>query len=281
MQSLRLCSRLFVCLLLMAPFLVFFPWFRGTLDSSHFQFNGWSLTLTDPFSALSIMTSSLSIEMSLLTSSLIVLTFYLLIRPKVFCAWVCPMSLLFDTFRGEVKKHRNLKLGKSTRWTIFFGLLVLGAVSSSPLWLSISPISWPVRIAQGLSPTFILLVCSLVVLEWINKDYFFCKHICPVGSFYSLFNKWGTVKITIDASCNGCLECSKNCLASEGLLQTTVKAGRLDQDLDFIHPDCSLCGYCIQSCPSNAIQYTSAFSKLAQKSLYHEQRTAQSKRMVQ
>lgn len=71
----------------------------------------------------------------------------------------------------------------------------------------------------------------------------FCKYICQLGAFYSLFNKVSFVKIILDTEkCTGCGLCHQKC--KMGVEVRNDVNGR----------ECIRCGDCVQMCPSNALK---------------------------
>lgn len=74
----------------------------------------------------------------------------------------------------------------------------------------------------------------------------FCKYICPLGAFYSYFNKVSFYKMNVDKlKCNGCRACEKQCKMNVGVRK------------DINSPECIRCGECKTVCQTGAI--TSGF----------------------
>jgi ferredoxin-type protein NapH len=70
----------------------------------------------------------------------------------------------------------------------------------------------------------------------------FCKWICPLGAFYSLFNKFSLLHYEVSKEkCVSCGKCSRIC--------------KMDVDItkDTGHAECIRCGECIKACPTKAI----------------------------
>ena len=70
----------------------------------------------------------------------------------------------------------------------------------------------------------------------------FCKYICPLGAFYSLFNKISFIKIRVDENkCTNCGSCAKKCKMGVDVHKTPNSA------------ECIRCGGCVDACPQNAL----------------------------
>jgi polyferredoxin len=73
----------------------------------------------------------------------------------------------------------------------------------------------------------------------------FCRVLCPLGAFYSIFNKFSFVRIKYDREkCVSCENCSKAC---------QLKLEPIKQQTD--SPECVRCGSCVRSCPAKALKY--------------------------
>ena len=77
----------------------------------------------------------------------------------------------------------------------------------------------------------------------------FCKWICPLGAFYSLFNRVSLFQMQVDESkCISCGKCQKACKMD------------VDVTLSPNHPECIRCGACIHACPTQAVCYHYGFA---------------------
>ncbi|MBP5749504.1 MAG: 4Fe-4S binding protein, partial [Firmicutes bacterium] len=71
----------------------------------------------------------------------------------------------------------------------------------------------------------------------------FCRYLCPLGAFYSLFSRFALYRMELDASsCIGCGKCEEAC----------PMAVRVTQELE-TSPECIRCGRCKAACPAGAI----------------------------
>ncbi len=77
----------------------------------------------------------------------------------------------------------------------------------------------------------------------------FCKWICPLGAFYSLFNRVSLFQMQVDESkCISCGKCRKACKMDVDVTQSPN------------HPECIRCGACIHACPTQAVCYHYGFA---------------------
>ena len=91
------------------------------------------------------------------------------------------------------------------------------------------------------------MLCILASLTVISLFLYrpFCRYICPLGAFYSFFNKVSLYRYGIDDSaCNrakGCSACSRACPMG------------VDPVKDPNSLECIRCGTCSATCPQKAI----------------------------
>lgn len=85
-----------------------------------------------------------------------------------------------------------------------------------------------------------LLILTIVSSIFIYRP--FCKYICPLGAFYSLFNKLSFYKMNVDSiKCNGCKSCERACKMDIEITKNCNSA------------ECIRCGDCLKSCSKGAI----------------------------
>ncbi len=91
----------------------------------------------------------------------------------------------------------------------------------------------------------LVLVVILAACVFIPRA--FCRYLCPLGAFYSLFNRFSFYQIKLDKSkCTGCKKCEHACPMA---VEVTKGCGG---------PECIRCGKCRDACPAGAI--TSGFA---------------------
>ena len=89
---------------------------------------------------------------------------------------------------------------------------------------------------------FFVLIMIVVLSMIINRP--FCKYICPLGAFYSLFQKISFLRITVDKdACIECGGCEKICKMQ---VNPAIKPNSLE---------CIRCGECIKICPKGALRF--------------------------
>jgi len=86
----------------------------------------------------------------------------------------------------------------------------------------------------------LLMAAILAACAFIPR--FFCRYICPLGAFYSLFNKFSLCRIELDRDrCISCLRCEKACPMAVKVTADPNSA------------ECIRCGRCIDVCPTGAL----------------------------
>jgi len=131
------------------------------------------------------------------------------LAPPYFCQWICPAGTLEGGI-PLVATNRGLRemVGFLFNWKM--GLLILTILSSIFMYRP------------------------------------FCKYVCPLGAFYSLFNKYSFYQMNVDKlKCNGCKSCEQKC-------KMNVKVTK-----EINTAECIRCGECKAVCPKGAI--TSGF----------------------
>lgn len=86
------------------------------------------------------------------------------------------------------------------------------------------------------------ILCALLILSVVIYRPF-CRYICPLGAFYSFFNKFAVYRIKIDSEkCVKCGLCRNSCGLDIKIYEKPDAA------------ECIRCGKCVSACPCQAIQ---------------------------
>lgn len=89
-----------------------------------------------------------------------------------------------------------------------------------------------------------LLILALMVLASMLIYRPFCKYICPLGAFYSLFHKVSFLQLEVDhKSCVDCGKCSMVCR-----MQVNPRKNPCSTE-------CIRCGDCVHTCPKHALRF--------------------------
>ena len=87
----------------------------------------------------------------------------------------------------------------------------------------------------------VILVIMIILAILIYRP--FCKYICPLGAFYSIFNKVSVFRYRVDEEkCIHCGKCAKACQMEVNPVENPNSA------------ECIRCGRCKKACPTQAIQ---------------------------
>ncbi len=107
------------------------------------------------------------------------------------------------------------------------------------------------RAAVGLLFRWKLLWLALILLSSVFVYRPFCKYLCPLGAFYSLFQKISLLRLSLDGEkCVSCGKCERTCP-----MDVRVTA-------DPNSAECIRCGACVRSCPAGALHFSGGRWKL-------------------
>ncbi|MBF0320013.1 MAG: quinol dehydrogenase ferredoxin subunit NapH [Nitrospirae bacterium] len=216
------------------------------------------LTLADPFAVLQILATGKVVATAALSGAIIVLLFYAALGGRVFCGWVCPMSLITgigNLLRKAFKITFTYNPANDIRYLILILTLFVSVITQVAAFEWISPIG---ALHRGLIYEVgygWMIVASVLVFDVFLVNHGFCGHLCPLGGFYSLIGRGNLVKPYYEHDkCTMCMKCLKVCperqvLGMVGHNSASVKSG-----------ECIQCGQCVEVCADNAITFKSRFS---------------------
>lgn len=200
--------------------------------------------------------------------------------------------ILYDGFTGDPLASRNL--ATVTLWVHFRGLVVLALLLVGNLFCMACPFTLVRSVARGrglgrlkwptwlrnkyvaLASLFGLLFAyealdlwrSPLLTAWLAVAYFgagfvaellfegspFCKYVCPLGSFNTLYSTLSPVQLRVNNP-QTCLTCvGKECLNGSATVAgcgTSLFVPQITQQVD-----CVLCLDCVRACPHNNVLLT-------------------------
>ena len=187
------------------------------------------------------------------------------------CGWLClfglVQELLYQIPTPKLKMpHRADRV---LRWGKYFFLLVfvfalpaflkeMGGLVSVPYFCKYV---CPAGMLEGGIPVVALnsglrqTVGRLFAWKWVLLGSFllssvfiyrpFCKYVCPLGAFYSLFQRFSFLRLRVDREkCVDCGKCVRDCPMGVDVLRSPNS------------PECIRCGGCTDGCPTKALKFT-------------------------
>ena len=199
-----------------------------------------------------------------------------LIGRKLFCGWVCPLGALQEIINKLPSKLRFKQFNFTAFNSVRMGLLVMffltfflvkeqigmladqvGANSQEPMWRAFAAYSVydPVNFFEllhwewaAIDTTWVVMFLVLLVSSYLLYRPF-CYLVCPIGAISWLLERIAPGRVRVDHSkCNGCGVCviKSPCPTIAKLIDEKTK----------VAPDCTSCGECLGTCPSNAIKFS-------------------------
>ncbi|MGR5140266.1 quinol dehydrogenase ferredoxin subunit NapH [Photobacterium sp. DNB23_23_1] len=245
----RSCQLLIVALFMIGPALGVL---RGNLSASTL-FD--TIPLTDPLILLQTIAAGHWPELAALLGGAIVVGFYALLAPRVFCAWVCPLNMVTD-LAAWLRRKLGIKLSyrwpSSLRYWLLPVLLLGSAISGTVLWSWIDPVAALHRgLVFGMGAGWVLILL-VFLLDVVLVEHGWCGHLCPLGATYGVIGRKSLVRITATNSeaCNKCMDCFNVCPEPE-VLRQPLKGG----DRKVMSQDCISCGRCIDVCSEEVLEF--------------------------
>ena len=157
------------------------------------------LHLADPYVLLQSLLAGNVPEQAALIGGAIVLAFYFLVGGRVYCSWVCPLNIVTDAARWLRDRlgipGAGARISASTRYWLLGLTLVLAAFTGTLVWEMVNPVSMLHRgLLYGMGTAW-LFVAGVFLFDLFVSRQGWCGHVCPVGAFYSLVNRWCPLKV--------------------------------------------------------------------------------------
>jgi ferredoxin-type protein NapH len=184
---------------------------------------------------------------------------------RLTCGWICPFGFIQDLLHKI--PTRKFFLWKPLRWVKYAVLAVLVVampvffVDSSGLghpWFC--KLICPAGTLEGAMPLLLLkpglwatvtfffwnklVILILILVAALLISRFFCRTICPLGAFYSLFSRISVVQLEfIEGNCVECGACARKC-------PTGVVPNQ-----EFDSRECIMCLRCVDACHFSALDF--------------------------
>ncbi|WP_245807311.1 4Fe-4S binding protein [Desulfurobacterium atlanticum] len=184
---------------------------------------------------------------------------------RFICGWICPFGFFQDMlYKVRTKKFKMPKKLEYFKYLmLIFPVLLLPFICKKHLFCMICPVGtveagiyWVgfhenIRRMAGWLFNFKVLVAVLIVAGSVFTKRPFCRFFCPLGAFFSLFNKISPIEFTHDKHlCTKCNHCQDVCPVDHKIYE------------DPNSPSCIRCLNCIRECKALDIKYPSLFSDI-------------------
>ena len=191
--------------------------------------------------------------------------FFGVVFARLICGFLCPFGFFQDLLAKIPSKKLSTKKLKPLRYikyVILFGLMLAMTLVLGDKYEVVPPIfckyicpqgiiegAIPLAIKNpslrlGLGSLFNLKLTILIITIILSIIFYrpFCKWVCPLGAFYSLFNKYSLYQMNVDE--NKCINCGK-----------CARVCRMDVDIrkNACDLECIRCNDCKKACPTKAI----------------------------
>ncbi len=187
-----------------------------------------------------------------------ILFLYGIIFGRFICGWLCPFGLVQDLLHKiktpKIKKNIVTRALTYLKYVLLVLAILFAVLGVGTIFCQYICPAGILEAAFGMLPADISLLKSLnagfawkfsVFISFVVISVFvyraFCRFICPLGAFYSIFNKISFLGIKLEKpKCTNCGRCIAKC------------------QMDIRHVgdrECIGCGECIDVCPTKAISF--------------------------
>ncbi len=227
-----------------------------------------TLPLTDPYVLLQSLLAGHMPENLALIGAVIVISFYVLVGGRAYCAWVCPVNMVTD-FASWLRRRFDIRGGarfsRMTRYWILVMTLALALTTGTIAWEMLNPVSMLHRgIIFGLGTAWAIIFALFLFDLFVSHDGW-CGHLCPVGAFYSLIGKASLLRVNAAqrSACNDCLDCFIVCPEPQ-VIKPALKGASKGIGPVITSANCTNCGRCIDVCSKDVFEFGSRFTNKAE-----------------
>ena len=219
-----------------------------------------SVPVVDPLAAVESTLARRAVWPGLLWGAALPILATLLLG-RIFCSWICPAGLLFET--TQYLRVTLKKLGFSPREVrrppehFRYHLLLVGLAVATftgiPVLLHLYPPAILARETHRATTALLngnslvitgslLFILALVGIELTISPRFWCRYVCPGGALYSLLGARRLVRVRhLPVACTNCMDCVTAC--PMGLNPVRGKMGAA----------CDNCLACVSACNDDAL----------------------------
>ena len=237
---------------------ILFPWLKRVVKAPSFQFNlalpmlavFWFIILAGLFGTkVSGRNAGPMITWVLWLSALIVLL--VPIGGRIWCT-VCPLPLMGEWLQRRRLSRNPAELENQSPRRVF------GVPLIWPTWLSNA---WPrvlfflllgtfsttiVALPPATSWMLIGLVIMAILVSFFPEQRVFCRYLCPINSYISLYSTTGRVMVR-SVSSQACAECKEHFCLTGSINGWGCPYGLCVGEIDR-NNDCGVCMECVKTC---------------------------------
>ncbi|MBL1244055.1 MAG: NapH/MauN family ferredoxin-type protein [Sulfurimonas sp.] len=233
---------------------------EGTLSGSRFL----GFHLIDLFSIIQVYLATYHLSINMIIGAVTILSVYLLVGGRTYCAWICPYGLLSEiaekmnntlVAKGVIKNREFNHKVRYVFWAIF---MILAFSSGYLVFETFNVVGILSRfIAYGWSIALVWVVAILAVETFYSRRAW-CRYICPIGTTYGILGPISATRVEWNDNCDHCMVCHDVCFENQVLDLTKAKHAKSNKENGISHQyvtgaDCTLCGRCIDVCHQDAL----------------------------
>ncbi len=195
------------------------------------------------------------------------MTLFGVVLGRLVCGFLCPFGLVQDLlYKIPVPKVRVPgridRAGKTLKYAVLAVAVILlpafavtktgiadpyfckyicpaGTLEGGLFHMMVNP---ALRALAGALFYWKVFVLAAIIFASMCISRPFCRYLCPLGAFYSLFNRFCFYRMYLDeAKCIGCKKCEQSCPMG------------VEVTKNINSPECIRCGKCKSVCPNQAI----------------------------